>query len=143
MVDELSIYVPDRAGELARILQLLKDADVNILGLTIDEVQSVSIARFIVDAPEIAKNALEEKNLTVSVSKVFTVRLAHAPGALHGIVATLAKAKINIRYIYVMQQKNSPDPVIVLRVPPRKEKETKDVLEKHKFAHVRLKDLMA
>jgi hypothetical protein len=142
MVDEISLYIPDRPGELSKILNVIKDANVNILGLTIDEVQSVSIARFIVDAPGVVRDALEEKRYTTSTCKVFTVQLPHQIGALNRLVALFARHKINVRYIYLMQLHGSPDPIIIVRTDPKQEKEAKEVLQENSFRHIRLRDLV-
>jgi hypothetical protein len=143
MVDEISIYVSDRPGELAQVLKVLESVNVNILGLTIDEVQSVSIARFIFDYPDVARQALEDARFTASVSRVFTIQTPNAIGSLNQVVSLLAKAKINIRYVYLVHLRHSPDPVIIVRTFPRQEKETKELFAKHKIRHVRLQDLIA
>src|SRR4029079_12418462 len=94
MATELTIKVPNRAGQLAAISTALGDAQVNIAALAGSAVGSKSVIHVVLadkDAAR-ARRALKKAKLRVaSDRKLLEVRLADKPGTLARVATRLGE----------------------------------------------------
>ncbi len=99
---QLTVYVNDVPGSLARVTRALADHKVNIRGLIGVGQETLSPIRMLVDSPGRAKKALRSIGLEATEEDVLLVTLADKPGALANVAAKLADAGINILYAYAI-----------------------------------------
>lgn len=97
---QLSIFLENRPGGLAKICGTLAEAGVNILALMIHDTVDHAIVRLLADRPVKALLLLEQHGLYILESDVIVMDLENRPGALAEAAQRLAHADINIEYAY-------------------------------------------
>ena len=97
---QLSIFLENRPGGLAKICGTLAEAGVNILALTIQDTVDHAIVRLLADRPVKALLLLEQHGLYILESDVIVMELDSRPGALAAAARQLARADINVEYAY-------------------------------------------
>lgn len=114
-VDQLSIFLENRAGRLAEVTKILNDAGVNIRALSLADTSDFGILRLIVSNFETAKAKLKENGFTVGRTTVVAVEVKDEPGGLHRILSTLQDADINVEYMYAFVQQSGNSAVLIFR----------------------------
>lgn len=97
---QLTVYVPDAPGTLARVTRALADGKVNITGLVCIGTGERSPVRVLTNSPARAKKALQAAGYHPIEDEVVVVTLPDKPGALAAVAERLAAAGININYAY-------------------------------------------
>ena len=97
---QLSIFLENRPGLLAKICGTLADAGINILALSIHDTVDHAIVRLLADRPVKALLILEQLGLYILESDVVVLELDNRPGSLGEVARKLARADINIEYAY-------------------------------------------
>lgn len=100
LVKQLSVFLENKPGVLARLCQSFADNDVNIEGMSISDTVDHAVVRLIVNDPNKARTILESTGVLVVETRVLAVKLPDKPGVLAAAAARLARAKINIEYAY-------------------------------------------
>lgn len=113
---QLAIFLANQPGALARVCTALAEAGINILALTTSDTVDHSVVRLVVSEPRKAIFLLEERGLLVVESEVLLLTGANQPGALAEISNRLARAKVNIDYLYCASSPEAPAGLLVLRV---------------------------
>ncbi|MFP4686939.1 MAG: ACT domain-containing protein [bacterium] len=114
--EQLSVYMRNAPGELARICHRLADADINILGITVADTVDHAVDRLILDDPERARQLLEDEGLLVVTTKVLTIDLENKPGQLAAVAERLACCNINIEYAYCTVSPDQEKGFLVIKV---------------------------
>lgn len=114
-VDQLSIFLENRAGRLAEVTRLLSEAGVNIRALSLADTSDFGILRLIVSDFDTAKAKLKENGFTVGRTSVVAVEVSDQPGGLHNILTMLQDAGINVEYMYAFVQQSGDSAVLILR----------------------------
>ena len=99
-IQQLSIFIENRSGTLVNVLQVLKNAHVQIVASTIADTAEYGIYRVICTEPQRAFNALKEAGVAVALSEVFALELDNEPGCAAEAVRTISDAGISIVYLY-------------------------------------------
>lgn len=99
-IDQLSIFLENRAGRLAEVTQTLADADVNILALSLADTSDFGILRLLVNDSEKATDVLKQKGFTIGTNRVIAVELDDSPGGLNDIMQLLSQSDVNVEYMY-------------------------------------------
>lgn len=66
-IKQISIFLENKPGRLARLAKAIIDSGVNILALNIAEAGDFGIVRMLVDKPRIAYEELQKKGLQYPV----------------------------------------------------------------------------
>jgi hypothetical protein len=114
-VDQLSIFLENRAGRLAEVTRLLSEAKVNIRALSLADTSDFGILRLIVSDFEAAKAKLKENNFTVGRTSVVAVEVDDQPGGLNNLLHLLQEENINVEYMYAFVQQSGQNAVIIFR----------------------------
>ena len=115
-VQQISVFVENRAGGLAEITKLLADNGVDLRAMSIADTTDYGILRLIVDKPETALNVLRESGCLVSVTPVLAVVLPDVPGGLAKILGLLSDNGVDLEYLYAFITRNTANAYVVLRV---------------------------
>ena len=110
---ELTVRLQNSPGALRRICQILGEERVNIIAVS---VETAGRLRILADNPLRAVNALKTHNYAVQSHDVLFLELSHSPGSLGEITQLLAKADVNIDYIYAAGSVNRKNAVVVIGV---------------------------
>ena len=113
-VEQISIFLENKAGRTAEVTGVLAAANVNILALSLADTSDFGILRLIVDDLEKAKTVLKDADFTVGITSVVAVEVPHAPGGLNSILQLLGKQGINVEYMYAFLQKGD-NAVLIFR----------------------------
>jgi len=114
-VDQLSIFLENRAGRLAEVTKILNDAGVNIRALSLADTSDFGILRLIVSDFETARTKLKENGFTVGRTSVVAVEVKDQPGGLHKILSMLQDEGINVEYMYAFVQQSGDSAVLIFR----------------------------
>ena len=98
-VDQLSIFLENRAGRLAEVTRILSESGVNIRALSLADTSDFGILRLIVSDFDKAKDNLKAGGFTVGRTTVVAVEVPDQPGGLHSILEMLRASGINVEYM--------------------------------------------
>ncbi len=128
MVKQLSVFVENKPGRLAKVAKALGEENINIRALAVAELGEFGVIRLIVDDPEKAYNSLKEKNYVVGLNDVLAIEMGDEPGSLAKIASVLGENDVNIEYCYAFVAKSKEKAVLIARVNDMKK--AKEVLLK-------------
>lgn len=101
ILTEVSCYMKNVPGMLARLLSELAEKKVDIYGIQSFDGQLQSLVRLVVDKPDIAEKVLRDSGVElISLPEVIEVLTKNEVGGLAKITSTLGKKGINIVSIY-------------------------------------------
>lgn len=66
-VQQLSVFIENKAGTLLKVLELLKEAKIQLIASTIADTVEYGIYRIICSEPMRAYNTLKEANISVAL----------------------------------------------------------------------------
>lgn len=115
-IKQLSLFVENRPGRMAKVSKTLSDAGVNIRAMTIAEAGDFGVIRMVVDDPEKGYKVLHDNGFTVSTTDVLAVEMKDTPGGLYEIVNTLGENNINVDYVYAFVTAKAQKAMLILRV---------------------------
>ena len=99
-VQQLSVFLDNRVGQLLQLTRLLEQTDVHILAISVVNSVDCAVIRMIVDQPDEAVDLFRQHRFGVSQSELIVVSLPHGKRALLRIWAALMAAEVNITYTY-------------------------------------------
>ncbi len=120
VIKQISIFMENKPGRMARVAKTLSDADVNIRALTIAEAGDFGVIRMVVDDTEKGYRVLRDGGFTVSETDVLAVEIKDIPGGLYEIVDTLGENDINMDYAYAFVTAKAERAMLILRVDDTK-----------------------
>ena len=82
-VEQLSIFLENKAGRLAQVTKTLAEAGINIRALSLADTSDFGILRLIVNDTEKAINIMKEAGFTVGRTAVVAVEVDDKPGGLN------------------------------------------------------------
>lgn len=91
----------NKPGVLARVLNTLAVAKINIVAMTMMDSAEHGVMRLVGSSHQRVREVLTQLNMQFSETDVLCVNLPNKAGALADITAKLASAHINIAYAYV------------------------------------------
>lgn len=131
---QLSVFLEDRPGELAKFVKLLMDNKIFIRALTVAKTSEYGLLLLLVDKPEDCITLLEKEDYLLSSTEVIAIRLNDNPYALYLIPKTLGDNKINIDYCYSTLVKD--DSMLIVRVEEDIIEDAIQVLQENEFTIV-------
>lgn len=99
-VHQLSVFVENKSGTLLKVLELLKEANIQLIASTISDTIEYGIYRIICSEPERAYQTLKNAGISANVSEVFAVTLDNYPGRAADAIKSFTDAGIGISYLY-------------------------------------------
>ena len=99
-VYQISVFLENRAGQLAEITKVLADSGVDLRAISIAETADYGVLRMIVDDTAKVTPVLQAHDYVFSMTPVLVVSCADAPGGLAPVLGLLAEAHIDIEYMY-------------------------------------------
>ncbi len=120
IVTQLSLFLANKPGTLAKVCEELAKQKINILALTISDSIDHAIVRMVVNETRKALTIFEERGVLVVDSKVLMIENSNKPGSLAKIASRLAKAKINIEYAYLATSPGAKTGLLIVRASDTK-----------------------
>ena len=100
-VHEVTAYLENKPGRLAKICSALAHEKLNIRALSVMDTSERSVLRLVTDDIEATKRVLTSLGTEFEVGEVLSVQMDNRPGALARVLERLAEEHINIEYAYV------------------------------------------
>jgi len=114
-LNQLSVFLENKPGQLGIPCRALAQANVNILTLSLADTQQFGILRLVVRDWEKAKAILEKAGCVVNVTEVVAIEVADRPGGLAEVLEIIETARLNIEYMYAFTFRRGNKAVIVFR----------------------------
>jgi len=115
-IEQLSVFLQNEPGRLARMCRALGEAGLNMHALVVADTSEYGVARIICDRPHSAKVVLEREGFAGSVTRVLAVEVPDSPGGLADVLEALDAAGINVEYLYCFLRADTESAVDILRV---------------------------
>ena len=113
---QISVFLENRAGQLAEITRLLAQEGVDIRALSIAETADYGLARMIVSDSHKASDVLLHHGDILSMTPVYAVEVPDAPGGLAEMLGLLAENHIDVEYMYALFGEKEGHAYMVLRI---------------------------
>ena len=84
-IQQISVFLENRAGQLAEITKILADNGIDLRALSIAETADYGVLRMIVDDPKRATGILLDSGYVMSLTPVLAVSVPDAPGGLSNV----------------------------------------------------------
>ena len=97
---QFTIYLENRPGELARLTTRLAKENVNIEGMSSWTSSDVGLVQIVVSNATKTRKVLNATKVSFTSQDVVVIPLADQPGSLSQVAEKLAKAGVNINYLY-------------------------------------------
>ena len=113
-IKQLSIFLQNKMDSLAKPLEVLTVADVNIRAMCMADTSEFGILRLVVDDPEKGKEALEQNNFLVKMTEIIGVEMNDAPGGLTSVLKTIRDNNIDLEYLYAFTHDKADKAILLL-----------------------------
>ena len=114
-VEQISVFLENRAGRLAEVTKTLAENQINIRALSLADTSDFGILRLIVTDNEKAKEALKAKGFTVGRTNVVAAEVGDKPGGLHTILGMLNDGGVNVEYMYAFVTQSGRNAILIFR----------------------------
>lgn len=118
-ITEFSIYLDQRPGELAGLLEACRAAGVDIQSIVTSEHNERGVVRLLgepVDALRGVCERLVESGVgPVVEADVLAISVEHRPGAIRDITVAMADHRVNVRYCYLAPSAGPQPARVVMR----------------------------
>ena len=115
-IHQISVFLENRAGQLAEITQLLAENDVDIRAISIAETMDYGVARMIVNDSHKASDILLQHGAILSMTPVWVVEVPDRPAGLSELLAVLAQHHVDLEYMYSLFTHGKGCAYMVLRI---------------------------
>jgi hypothetical protein len=116
MIKQISVFVENKKGRLARITDVLGQAGIDLIALSIADTTNFGIMRCIVSDPDKTIELLRSHGFTASTTEVIVAEVPDKPGGLAGVLKTLDMAGISVEYLYSFVRTHGKNALILFRV---------------------------
>ena len=114
-LQQLSIFLENKPGQLKGAIDLLARARVNILTLSLADTKQFGILRLLVNDWEQAKTVLDEGGYVAQMTEVLALEVADRPGGLAELLDHVEAADLNIEYMYAFTSSRGDKAVMIFR----------------------------
>lgn len=114
-VKQISIFLENKPGRLARICKTLADAGINIATLSLADTADFGIVRMIVDDHVRGCKILRDAGFAVSETDVVMVTVPDSPGGMAALTEKLDRAGADIEYSYAYALGQGEKAILVFR----------------------------
>ena len=97
---QLTVFIENRSGRLAQVLNVLKENGVSIISMSLADTTEFGLLRLIVDNAALGKEKLSENGFSSLLSDVSIIQIPHKVGSLQSLLKNIDENGINIEYMY-------------------------------------------
>ena len=115
-IHQISVFLENRAGQLAEITRLLAENEIDIRAISIAETTDYGLARMIVNDAYKASSILLQHGDILSMTPVWAVEVPDRPGGLSEVLGVLADASVDVEYMYSLFTHKEGMAYMVMRV---------------------------
>lgn len=115
-VNQISVFLENRNGQLAEITGLLAENQINLRAISIAETSDYGVLRLIADDSEKATNVLLANGNIINMNPVTVVAVPDKPSGLSELLKLLSVGDISIEYMYSLFTHQNDKAYMVFRV---------------------------
>lgn len=115
-IQQISVFLENRSGMLSEITGVLAENNVDLRAIHIAETTDYGVLRLITANPQEASRILLEHGFIVSMTPVTAVAVPDEPGGLAKLLDILAKAGLDIEYMYSVFGRKDEFAYMIFRV---------------------------
>ncbi len=115
-IPQISVFLENKAGQLADITGVLSDNQVNMRAINIAETADYGVLRLIVDDATKASSILLEKGFILTMTPVVGVAVPDTPGGLSKVLSVISTAGIDVEYMYSVFGQKDGQACMIFRV---------------------------
>ena len=115
-VHQISVFLENRAGQLAEVTKLLAENHIDMRAISIAETRDYGVLRLIVDDTDKAVEALLAQGNILSKTPVTVVCVPDEVGGLAPVLATLAEGHLDVEYMYSLFTHKEGKAYMVFRI---------------------------
>lgn len=116
LVKQISVFVENKPGRMAAILEVLAYNEIDISALSIADTTDFGVLRLIVSDPEKAKKVLNDAGVVVKTTDVVAASMEDRPGGLAEVLNVINDGKIMIEYMYAFAGRGKMGAMVVIKV---------------------------
>ena len=113
-LQQLSLFIENRSGQVRIPCQALADAGINILAMSLADTEQFGILRLIVKDWQKARDLLERAGSVVKITDVVAVEVEDHPGGLLKLLTIFENAKMTIEYMYAFNTSGPGDRAVLV-----------------------------
>ena len=99
---QLTVFIENRIGRLEQVTEILKNNNINIVCLSLDDTGDYGMLRMIVSQPSQAVETLVDAGFSAMLTDVTAIKLPHHFGMLNKLSGLLSDNGIDIKYMYAL-----------------------------------------
>ena len=115
-IHQISVFLENRAGQLADITAILSESRVDLRAINIAETADYGVLRLIVDDAQRASAVLLERGFILTMTPVVGVEVPDTPGGLSKVLGIISRAGIDIEYMYSVFGQKDGQACMIFRV---------------------------
>ena len=115
-IPQISVFLENKAGQLADITSILSDNQINMRAINIAETADYGVLRLIVDDASKASSILLEQGFILTMTPVVGVAVPDTPGGLSKVLGVISSAEIDVEYMYSVFGQRDGQACMIFRV---------------------------
>jgi hypothetical protein len=123
IMKQLTVALENKPAQLSRLSAALSRAKINIVALTVLDSVEASLVRLVPDNAATAKRLIKKLNLPCTAKRVLVYKMSAGSGTMARATRRLAKAGINVDYVYGSEPAGEGHGLIVFGVKDPKKAE--------------------
>ena len=124
-IKQVSVFVENKAGRLVAILEALEKRKISIRALSVGDAAEIGIVRMILTDADEGLEELRKAGFTTRMDWVISTEIPDVTGGLlQTVVKPMAKAGINLLYLYAYTEPSTGKTVAVIKTDDLEKAET-------------------
>ena len=115
IVKQISIFLENKPGQLAKACRALAQNNVNIATLSLADTTDFGIVRMIVDDHEKGYEVLSKAGFTVRQTEVVMAKVMDRPGGMAELMEKLDKIDVDIEYSYAYSLGSGDSAILIFK----------------------------
>ena len=115
-IQEISLKLPNRPGQLAAVLRLFAQDRINLAAVSVDSSGTRGHIRLVVSNPVRALEILRDEGFAVESRELLAIQLEDRPGSLLEALDVLAGSHVNILSIAILVAREGNHVIVALGV---------------------------
>ena len=114
-LQQLSVFLENKPGQLKKACELLAQAKINISTLSLADTKEFGILHLLIKDWAQAKKVIEKGGYTVKQTEVLAVEVDDRPGGLAETLKPIEAAKLNVEYMYAFSVGRKGKAILIFR----------------------------
>ena len=114
-IKQLSLFIENSPGALAKVARLLRDNNITIRSLSLADTHEFGILRLLIEEYEVAKKVLENAGYAVKLTDVVALVVPNKAGGLAEVTECIDKHNLSVEYMYAFTYGHDNKAVLVFR----------------------------